>query len=347
MDKPEVKFEEEASNSQIGLNPPQSSQRLALNGAPLVSPAVSHRLERQDTRSMKKSDTHSLAEDGMDLEVLNSMSMTNRMRRGDIGYDPSLDQVYEIKIQCNDGQNRSFLFQEYIHSTIGDLKNEFFPAEMLTKTFRVIYQGKLLKDHDLVSNLKVQSSRVLHVFLTDKIRPDIKSIPTETIIETKNNIRGFDFFRDFALSEEDIIWKRFRFHNEYILVEKLEFIDDDFLVNREELFLTGNQELKQDHQKFRRFEFSDQNSQSVSFFPEGPKNLKRVYRVALKLLLFILGFLLFFFGFLIVVIGSARRRGREVLEYQWLFLGSLAKLVASLVLYVVLGKSYFFIPFFL
>jgi Ubiquitin family len=322
-----------------------SSKQAELPLGAMVSPMVSQRLEVQEAMDRKK-----VASELMELgetEAANSFCVTNRMRRGGPEFEIGQDSFLEIKIQCNDGKPRSFIFQDFQRSTIGELKAEFFEKEIQeNKTFRVIYQGRLLKDHDPVANLKVESCKVLHVFMTDKVTPGVRSIPTEAVLETKTGPRGFDFFRDFALSEEDIIWKRFRFHNEYILVESLELIDDDFLVNREEFFLSENKELKDDHQQFRKFNFLDQNKESVRFFHEDPKWKPILFIWGQKAAMFLMGFVFFFFAFACIAL-SSRMSQVGTVRYEWIFFGACLKLLLGLGLFLVSGQFYFLVPPFL
>lgn len=326
-----------------------SSTRSFINHTlPLVSPAVSQRIESQDLQSRKKPSIKTIENDPVtDNDAFNSI--TNRISKeapvfciDSVSRDSR--ELIEIKIQCNDGKPRSFVLNEFINGTIGDIKRELFEEEMkLNKTFRVIHQGKLLKDSDLVANLKVDSCKILHFFLTEKHKPEVKSIQTEAIIDTKMGLRGFDLYRDFAFSEEDIIWKRFRFHNEYILVERLEFIDDDFLVNREEQFLSSNQSMKLDHQKFKKFDFTEENQKAVGFFPQVKSESPLVFRFSKRVFLFLVGFVFFFFGFFLVVC-CAKARKVQVTEYQWIFWGSSCKLLVSSALFILFNKFYYFIP---
>jgi len=168
--------------------------------------------------------------------------------------------------------------------------------------------GKLLKDTDKISEIKLDSKSSIQAFISprtnfdidEKGNPSIKNQNPESRQDTSSsqqggeNIanylgesRGFDYFKINGYTDEEIIWKRYTFHASYILSESLNKINDDQLFILEECFLLENQKYIKKPELFKFCEFRPEKKRQVLFI----ERLLRLLFVILGCIFGVLGLL--------------------------------------------------------
>lgn len=190
-----------------------------------------------------------------------------------------------IFIKTKDNVNIELRLDDIATFSILDMKKKAFPTLFSEKNIRIIYKGRLLNDTESIMTLGFESGSFLHAFISEKIDPQERTATIPDYNQNANQSRGFDRLKDLGVPTEDIILQKIAFHANFVVSSKVEEIDFNCLVNREEDWFAINIEKIRTENWFSKFPFYANNN------PERKEKIKDVNGWILFLMV-IMGFLL-------------------------------------------------------
>lgn len=94
-----------------------------------------------------------------------------------------------------------------------------------------------MRDEDKINALKIKNAAIMQAFITQPARDDnsprsptpddIKNSTPISFTDALGGYRGFDFFKSNGYTDEEIIWKRYLYHADFILTKNFAKINDD------------------------------------------------------------------------------------------------------------------------
>ena len=190
-------------------------------------------------------------------------------------------------MRSNKGHNLTFKIGDYFGRKVKDIKIGLFGEEMFDSSqIRFIMNGRLLNDEDEVTMLKVDNKTNIQAFISAKVKPSEDEVKKEeranpetdklkdkkeegdkptNIQDALNGQRGFDYFKINGYTDQEIIWKRYIFHSDFILTMPLAIINDDQLFLKEECFLLENPKFIKKPELFKFCEFKPEFNEVLTF----------------------------------------------------------------------------------
>jgi len=144
----------------------------------------------------------------------------------------------KLHLRSNTGIRQEVQIRDFSGQSVLDLKKIYFAAEIKNgKQIRLILNGKLIKDEDKINGLKIKNAAIMQAFITEPARP-ANSLTADTPPESQTatpvsftdalgGYRGFDFFKANGYTDEEVIWKRYLYHADFILTKNFAKINDD------------------------------------------------------------------------------------------------------------------------
>lgn len=146
-----------------------------------------------------------------------------------------------IQIKRNAGSDiQAVDMRKYQDSTIYALKEKYFQKELQENMpVRFIYEGKLLKDEDMISSIKFKHETFLHAFVSKPIVEE-NNITVASAEAFDHDKRGFDKLRAYEIMEEEVVLFRGKFHSKTLLILKSKMISEQVLFEYEEEWCREN-----------------------------------------------------------------------------------------------------------
>lgn len=186
---------------------------------------------------------------------------------------PSRNRLISLKfrIMSKADIREEHISEEDLDNSISDIKKMFFSREMFVDNLgvRFIFQGKELRNSEVVGELKLGDDPTIYVFFFKVEKKCVgEQVGTRTTQVTEPNINNitdvdaldFDYFSENQnLSAEEVTWKRFCFHSEYIFRTDISFINDAHLFSREHQFMKDLGDDRKKPDKFRKHIFKQRD----------------------------------------------------------------------------------------
>lgn len=187
----------------------------------------------------------------------------------------------KIFIRTNNDLDFNLPFDSLSGIKVLDLKMRFFSGiDFSTKNINLIFQGRILKDDELILKIGIKENNYLNAFITEKKLKnniEIKSVSINEIpIEENNNLNvrpsnfmGFDRLQDLGFDQYEIIKQKYRFHLDFILNENEKELELDKFKAREEEWIIKNIEeitINKNHFQNERFFKKEINSTNEKYF---------------------------------------------------------------------------------
>lgn len=246
----------------------------------------------------------------------------------------SKDKVFFIKTK--DNSNIEVNLAKISAFTILELKKYVFPKIFEEKNIRLIFNGRILNDSELITVLNFDAGAYIHAFISEKLEKQEKTVTNISNNEAQNaanSIRGFERIKDIGIPSENVILQKFAFHAHFILTQKESQIEFTNLVNREDEWFAMNIEqlgnLETNTVWFKAYDFNKESD------PEKIKNNLCIFRL---LLAFSFGF---FAMILIFPFIFARRINTKVKEAM--LIGLISKMFYICLVYLIIKEMRFII----
>lgn len=217
-----------------------------------------------------------------------------------------------LYIKTKDNQNIPVNLSLVQKLKVSELKKSTFPFIVDDKNIRLIYRGRLLDENEIVESLEFHNGEFIHAFISDKIDPLERSITNQDNTSYVPNLRGFDRLKDFAVFQEDIIFKKVAFHSHYVFIAKNNETDFSSLVNREEEWFALNVENVAKEGWFIDYNFYKELDEEIKKKDKGIENF-------FYFVIIFLAFLTSVFGLPFVIVKKINNKIKEALIVGMIF----------------------------